>query len=252
MQLSIQTTTALAFVLASVRWTAFLAIAPPFAGWVPARVRVGLAVGLGAWSASGLDTSSLPGTDPTALIPAVVYQVGVGLALGAIVYVVFAAFAAAGGLVDSFAALTAGPLFDPTSHMSLGPTARLYQMVGMAVLFVSNGHLLLIGGVARSFDAAPLGGLRLERLAEILTRDVGQFLVAGFQIAAPVLGALFVTELLLGLASRAAPQLNVLMLGFGVKSLVLMVVGSIALPILTYAVPLLVDRAVSSMWTTLR
>lgn len=251
MRVSIETTTALAFVLASVRWAAFVAIAPPFAGAVPARVRVALAVGLGAWSASRLEEAATR-TELTDLLAAVVYQVAVGVALGAIVYAVFAAFAAAGGLVDSFAGLTAGPLFDPTSHTSLGPSARLYQMVAIAVLFVTNGHLLLIGGMARSFDAAPLGGLRVERLAQMLTHDVGQFLVAGFQIAAPVLGALFVTELLLGLASRAAPQLNVLMLGFGVKSLVLMVVGSIALPILTFAVPLLVDRTVTSMWSTLR
>jgi flagellar biosynthetic protein FliR len=109
-----------------------------------------------------------------------------------------------------------------------------------------------VAGVVRSFDAAPVGGLHVDRLAAIVTSGIGNFLLAALQIGAPLLGALFVTELLLSLASRAAPQLNILVLGFGAKSLVLITVSTIAIPLLVAVVPRLTGAAVDAMWQLVR
>jgi len=111
---------------------------------------------------------------------------------------------------------------------------------------------VLIGGLMRTFDAAPLGGFRIDRMAELITHNVGQFLIATLQIGAPLLGALFVTELLLGLASRAAPQLNILVVGFGVKGIVLVSLAAAAFPLVVVAVPRLTSASLDAMWALVR
>jgi flagellar biosynthetic protein FliR len=72
------------------------------------------------------------------------------------------------------------------------------------------------------------------------------------QIGAPILGALFVTELLLGLASKAAPQLNILVVGFSLKSIVLVMLGAAAFPLVVFAVPRLTSASIDAMWTLVR
>lgn len=237
-----------AFLFATIRCGAWLSIAPPFQGAVPARVRGGLAVALGLALAPRLAASGdLPTDDTWGILAGSVYQAAIGLALGFLVAVLFQAFSAAGGMIDAFGALTSAQLFDPLSESATGPVSRLYQLLGTIALFATNGHLLLVGGLVRTFDAAPVDGLRLDRLGTLLTRDVLQFLLAALQIAAPVLAALFLAEVLLGLATRAAPKLNIMIVGFGVKSLVLIMVTGAALPLVPYVLQFLVRDALGLM-----
>lgn len=92
-----------------------------------------------------------------------------------------------------------------------------------------------------------MSGFRLDRVGTLITHDVQAFLIAAVQVSAPILGALFVTELLLGLASRAAPKLNVMVLGFGAKSLVLFMLLGAALPLIPYVSAQLLKEAMSVM-----
>lgn len=253
MGVAIDPTTLVAFLLVSTRCAAWLFIAPPFQGAVPAKVRGGLALAIGLLLTPEVSRNAhLPVDDTGKLIAAMLYQVGIGLALGFVVFVIFQAVSAAGSMIDMFAGLTSAQVFDPMSKAAAGPFSRYYQLIATAVLFITGGHLLLLGGLARSFDAAPIGGLHMERLGRLLTADVGNFLVAALQIGAPVLGALFVTELLIGLASRAAPQLNVMVLGFGIKGLVTLMLTSVALPLLVGTLPSLVSSSLSGMWALVR
>lgn len=253
MRLAIDPQLLIAFLFASTRCAAFLFIAPPFQGLVPPTARAGLALVLGMSLAPQLAASGgLPVDDTVSIIGGLLFQVGVGLALGFLVYVIFQAAMTAGSMIDYFGGLTSAQLFDPMTRSQMGPMGRFYQLMATVVLFATGGHLLLIGGLFRSFDAAPVSGLRLDRLGVLLTRDVGQFMVAAIQIGAPVLGALFITELLVGLASKAAPQLNVMVLGFSVKSLVVLVLSGLSLPLLIAVVPHLVSDALGGMWALVR
>jgi len=242
-----------AFLLTSTRCAAWLAVSPPFQGAVPGKVRAGLALALGLVVAPSLSHNpDLPIGDTGALVGSLVFQVAIGLALGTLVMVLFQAVMSAGSSIDTFAGLTSASIYDPTSRSSAAPMGRLYQTLGTLVLFATGGHLVLIGGLMRTFDAAPLGGFRIDRMAELITHNVGQFLIATLQIGAPLLGALFVTELLLGLASRAAPQLNILVVGFGVKGIVLVSLAAAAFPLVVVAVPRLTSASLDAMWALVR
>lgn len=241
-----------AFLLAATRCGAFLSIAPPFQGAVPAKIRAGLSVALGLALAPHLATQQIPVDDTGALMGSLVFQAGIGLALGFLVFVLFQAAQSAGSAIDTFAGLTAAQIYDPMSRSNSSPMGRLYQMLGTLLLFVTGGHLLIIGGLTRSFDAAPVTGFKTDRMAELVTVGVGQFLIAALQIAAPILGVLFVTELLLGLASKAAPQLNILVVGFSVKGLVLLTMAATAVPLLAVVIPQVTMKAIDAMWALVR
>lgn len=246
-QLSFDPQWMVAFVFATIRCASWLSIAPPFQGAVPVRVRAGLSLALGLAMTPRLMTADLPIEDTWGLVLGAVHQAVIGLALGFLVAVLFQAVSAAGGMIDAFAALTSAQLFDPLAQSVAGPTQRFYQTIGTAVLFATNGHLLLLAGLTRTFELSPTSGFRLERMGPILLHDVLTFLTAAVQIAAPILGALFITEILLGLASRAAPKLNIMVMGFGAKSLVLFMLVGAALPLIPSVTGRLVTDALGAM-----
>lgn len=237
-----------AFMFATIRCGAWLSIAPPFQGAVPVKIRAGLSMGLGLAMAPRLMSGKTPlSTETWPLVTGALHNAVIGLVLGFLVYVLFQAVSSAGGMIDAFAAFTSAQLFDPMTKTTSGPVSRLYATLGTAVLFVTNGHLILIGGLARTFELSPVSGFHFDRLGSLLVHDIASFLTAAVQIAAPILGALFVTELLLGLASRAAPKLNIMVLGFGAKSLVLFMLLGAALPLIPYVSAQLLKEALQVM-----
>jgi len=238
----------IAFLLVTIRASAWTAISPPFQGNVPVKVRIAFSVSLGLLLAQKIShTADLPVDDTTTLIGAVLFQVAIGVALGFLTQILYSAVASAGAAIDMFAGLQSAAMFDPALQQTSGPMSRMFAALAGLVLFSTGGHLLLVGGFARTFDAAPVSGFHLDRLGVLLTHDLGEFMLATLQIGAPVLGALFVTELLLALASKAAPQLNIMIVGFGAKALVMFVFATAALPLIVVGVPKLIADSVRSM-----
>ncbi|MEM7339741.1 MAG: flagellar biosynthetic protein FliR [Actinomycetota bacterium] len=232
-----------AFGLAMTRLVAAFTIAPPFGGlMLPVRVRVALAVAIAIAATPSAVTTEVP-LDPVPLAIAVAYQVVVGLIFGYLLQLVLSAPTLAGGLVDSVAGLSAGALFDPSLNTSSSAGGRLHQMTALIVLVITDGHLLMIRGVIRTYEAAPLSGLRIAPLPDVLRDGVAAMLLAAIEIALPLLVALLLTEVMLGLASRAAPRLNVMILGFAVKSLVFLLGFALTIPLLINAVAALLDQA---------
>ena len=247
MGLTLDPAQAATFVMASVRIMAFLLVAPPFAGaMVPTRVKVGMSVVL-AMIVTPRMTETLSGVDTASVISGIVFQAAMGAALGFIILILFSAVQAAGQLIDFSAAFSSAAAFDPFSQASSTPVARLYQMLATLLLFSTGGYLLFIGGLLRSFDAAPMSGFELGTISATLTEGLANFFVAALQIAAPLMAALFMAELLLGLLAKAAPQMNLLVIGFGTKSLVVLGLGGMALMLLPRAVELIVDMALRGM-----
>jgi flagellar biosynthesis protein FliR len=238
-----------AFLLAFARAVAWLTVCPPFNnGGIPARVRAALAFGLALLmtpilKAEGfvLDTSNM-----FVFVSALLFQVVMGVAIGFVVYLVFVTVRVAGDLVDLQAGFAAASIYDPFSQAVATPIGRFTQLVAITILFAINGHLMLVRGFVETFRAAPVDGLRVDRLAEVLTVDLVRLLVAALEIAAPLLATLFLTELVLGLLSRVSPQMNVLVLGFIAKTLVVVVLVGMGMRVLPAVVENLLDDAIRS------
>ncbi len=238
-----------AVLLAGVRMVAFLVIAPPFSfNAFPLRIKGMLAVGL----ALAVAPRVVPGyasPDTGGFILALLLEILVGGVLGFLVLVVFSAIQSAGNLIDLFGGFQLAQGFDPQSMVNGAQFTRLYQMTALALLFASGGYQLILGGLARSFAALPVGGgIDLAVPLETITAAVGQMLLAAVQIAGPLIVVLFLADAGLGLLTRVAPALNAFALGFPLKILITLTLGAAGFMALPGIVASLTDDAVTSMW----
>lgn len=218
MELSIDADRLEATMLAGVRLVAFFVIAPPFSyrafpGTVKVILGLGLAIGVAPRVALGYESLA---TGPFLL--ALLTQLVVGLSLGFLVFLVFAAVQSAGALIDLFGGFTLAQAFDPQSQVNGAQFTRLFQMAALALLFTSGGYQLIVGGLVRSFDAVPLtGAFAVDGLAHALVAAMSQMFLATLQIAGPLVVVLFLADVGLGLLTRVAPALNAFQMGFPIK-----------------------------------
>lgn len=232
------------YLLALVRAAAWVFVSPPFGNrMLPVQVKLGFAAALALALGPKLAEHAVP-LEVGPLLGAAVLQVGAGLALGFIGVLLLGAFQSAGSLIDLFGGFTMAQIFDPSTGSSTSIFGRFYSLLATTLLFATNGHLLLVRGFLTSFDAAPLTGLSLDGIGELLTEDLGRFFLAAVQIALPLLAALFLAEVALGLLSRAAPAMNVFMLGMPLKILLTVSLAGLALPLLPGALDNLVRPVV--------
>ena len=204
--------------LASVRMTAFLVVAPPFAHHaIPGRIKAMLGIGLGLAVSQRLSSDALP-NDTAGFVTAVVLELATGLVLGFLVMVVFAAIQSAGSLIDLFSGFQMAQAFDPQMMINGAQFTRLMQMAALALLFASDGYQLVIGGLAGSYTALPLaGGLDLSQPVEAMMGAVTGMFISAVQIAGPLLVVLVLADVGLGLLTRVAPALNAFAMGFPLK-----------------------------------
>lgn len=235
-----------AFLLASVRILAWLAVVPPFAGrTVPTMAKVVLSLGLAlAVAPSG---AAIP-LDTVSLLVNVGTQVAVGLALGFVTMLLLGAVAAAGSLIDVFGGFALAQGFDPLSMNQNTVFGKFHQMLAVVLLFVSGGHLLVIGGLLRTFHFLPLGtSPDWSGAPDVLVKAFGLFFVTAVQIALPMIAVLFLADLGLALLTKVAPQLNAINVMFPAKiGLTLLLLG-LSFPVLPTAVSRLADLATQAM-----
>lgn len=233
--------------LAGVRFAAFFVVAPPFAHrGIPGAVKAMLSVGLALAVLPRLEPTSTTSTGE--FVGDLVLEAVVGAALGFLVSLVFAAVQAAGNLIDLFGGFQLAQAFDPQNMTSGAQFARLYNWTCLVLLFVSGAYQVLIGGLARSFDAVPPGtGLDLAAMASAVTTGLTDMFLAALQIGGPLLIVLFLTDVGLGLLTRVSPALNAFAMGFPLKILMTVTFAGFAYLALPGVVGDLTECAVQAM-----
>jgi flagellar biosynthesis protein FliR len=234
----------LAFFLAFIRALAWLVVVPPFSNKtiVPRTALIGIAGGLGLLAIPQIAQSHIP-TDTAGLIGAIVLQIFTGAALGLSVLVLISAVTAAGGMIDLFGGLNLPPAVDPLSENQTPMIGQFYEQVALALLFITNGELLLVRGFETSFGAAGLTLSSSATATNVLAADLATFFTATLEIAAPLIVVLFATQISLAMLSKAAPQMNVWILGFPIQALMSLVFVAIGIKVLPGYLNNLVGRA---------
>jgi flagellar biosynthesis protein FliR len=244
----ISTASLTALLLASVRAAAWLVVCPPFnSRIVPAPVKALLAVALSLPLVPDL-ADQVPALDAGALLVAGVEQAVVGVALGFVTAIFFAAIQAAGDLIDTFGGFSLSFAFDPMSASQSSVFGRFYNLVAVTLLFITDGHQMVLRGFLQSYQTLPLDGtLSLARLGAVLSHGLPAMFLAALQIAGPLIAVLFLTDVAFGLLNRVAPALNAFALGFPAKILITLLLGGTALAALPNALEGLIGRAVQAV-----
>jgi flagellar biosynthetic protein FliR len=236
-----------AFALALVRAAAWLFVSPPFnTRMIPISVKIGISAALALAATPHVVGPNIP-LDTGPFIVALLTNVMVGLTLGLFTMILVNALQAAGALVDLFAGFSLAAVFDPLNQSNVAIFGRFYELVAVTLLFTTNAYLLLVNGWFRSFKVVPAQGIAFADIANVLTKNLGEFLIAAIEVAGPVLGCLFLAEVTLGLLSRAAPSLNVFSLAFPLRVIVALIVVALAVPLISPAVTNLVHDAMAPL-----
>lgn len=198
------------------RVVAFFAVAPIFNNiGLPVRIRLltGIAVTLGILPLlpppPAIDINSGTG------LWIIAREMSIGVAMGFAMRIVFSALIMAGEQIGFQMGLGFAIFYDPQSSAQTPVISQFLSLITTLMFLSINGHLMLISTMAQSFQAIPIGthALPADSWSNIVLFG-SKIFSAGLLFALPVTIALLVTNLALGVLTKAAPQLNLFAIGF--------------------------------------
>lgn len=219
-------------------------MAAPFfsAAQIPVQLRVLIALAVG-FPALSLVETALPAEGLLSLmgLMMVIAEVVAGLAIGFALQIAFSSSLLAGELISSAVGLSFAASVDPASGQGSPVIGTIISILATFLLLTSGGHLIFIETVHDSYLALPPGQawLSFEQI-DAMVRFGGQIFLLGFAIALPVVAAMILVQLLLGLLSRSAPQLNM----FSVSLPATVLIG---LALLAFALPTMADGLATAL-----
>jgi flagellar biosynthetic protein FliR len=144
----------------------------------------------------------------------------IGIGMGIATNLVFEAVQMAGQVLGVQMGYSLVNILDPQTQVDTTVVALFYQSIVMLLFLRMDVHYWLLRAVVNSFVYLPAGTTHLSSLFTMaVVKTVGQIFGLGIQIAAPVLSATLVADIVLGLLGKASPQLPLMLLGPAVKSL---------------------------------
>jgi flagellar biosynthetic protein FliR len=225
------------FLLVLVRVFGMFVVAPFYASdAIPVRIRVISAVYITAcvFPLTANYVGPVPGNmfDYAMLI---VSEAMIGILIGFMMSIIFSAFQLAATFFSFQMALGIAEVIDPFSEVGVTVVGQLWTLMGVMVFIAIDGPQMLVMGTVESFRTARVFSLADQ--GKTVTRALVDALVSMFvvslKLSFPILITLFLLAVVLGLLAKAAPQMNIFMLGFpiqiGVGFLIMIVVlGAVA------------------------
>lgn len=216
--------------LLSLRLGATFAFSPLLsAAAIPGPVRILLVLGLAGALSLALGLPALPTAlldQPGVLFAAGMTELALGASLGLGIQLAFGAFSLAGRLLDVQIGFGLVQVFDPLSNVRGSVLTTVFDQLAVLMFFLLNVHHVLLRGLAWSLERFPIAQpWPLGNALAPLLKQVSAMFALGLALAAPVVFCILLVELALGVVAHALPQINMLVLGLGIK----IVVGLFAL-----------------------
>jgi flagellar biosynthetic protein FliR len=227
----------LIFTLVLTRTSGLLIASPVFGSTqAPATVRALISLALAALIMPSQWFATLP--YPGSLLVYVLVIGGelvIGLVLGMGISILLGGIQMAGDMVSRVGGLTLSEIFDPTTSSNVPLFSQLLGLLSTALFMILGGHRMLLGGLLDTFSAIPPGGGVamffgtgdgasdpgfLASLVQMFLLLITQSFHVAIRAAAPVVTAVLLATLVLGLISRTLPQLNVMVVGFGLNAMI--------------------------------
>jgi flagellar biosynthetic protein FliR len=210
------------FFLAFTRIMAIIIHVPVLGGQnIPNQVRIGLGFVL---SIALIPWQPLP--EDAASIGFIAYGVSIGkeILIGTLIGysadLAFGAIQMTGGAMGLGSGFESSRIFNPSMGDSGSAFDQIFVMTATIVFLMINGHHLVITAIQKTFELLPINGSLPFDGLETIMRTTSTFIMAGIHLALPVMTALILTDLTLGLLARVAPQVQVYFLGLPVKVVV--------------------------------
>jgi flagellar biosynthetic protein FliR len=223
------------FLLVFTRVFSFMVIAPFFAlPGIPTLAKFGLSFFLAV-----VIYPVLPGTPVNVSGNLIGYMLALtketitGLSLGILVNIIFSGIRNAGQYMDFQMGFGLANAVDPLTGIQGTMIGQFINLLGLVFFFNIDGHHRLINAFGNSYQLVPLNAAGFNYASGLIAAKAfaGMSLLA-LQISAPLLAVLIIVDLALGFVAKAAPQINVFLLGFPLKILAGLFILFIILPLL--------------------
>lgn len=227
------------FLLIFLRVGALFVFAPAYSTpFIPTMVRAALVLGLSLCLAVLGVAGEVPVPGSLSVFVAYVAQeILLGMLLGFVANLIFVAAQFGGQVVGVDMGLGIVSVLDPQFETQVSIMSQVQFVLAILLFLAVGGDRMLITSFAASFQKIAPGQLVLSgRATEVLITLTGSIFATGLRIAAPIIAALFATNVILGIFARSVPQMNMLILGFPLKILVGFLVLGLSLPYLARVV----------------
>ncbi|SEB47098.1 flagellar biosynthetic protein FliR [Paenibacillus sp. GP183] len=217
------------------RITAFFVTVPVYSSRnVPITFKIGFSVFMTFIIFAILGTSN-PVPMDSQYVLLILREILVGVLLGFLVYLFFTAVQTAGSFMDIQIGFGIANVIDPMTGASAPMIGNLKYMIAMLLFLAFDGHHFLIRAIIESYQWIPIQNELFARIyngqiSEFLFKSFSAMFYLAFQLAAPVIAVMFLTDLGLGLLTRVAPQFNVFVVGAPLKMILGFMVIIIVFP----------------------
>jgi flagellar biosynthesis protein FliR len=238
------------FLIVLFRLSGIMILAPFFSSQsIPVYIRIAFTLTASFVLAPSLPLKTIPAelnlSNIAALIPS---EILLGVLLGFAAICVFAGFQFAGQIISFQLGLAYVNVIDPQTEVDSSVFSFLQNYLGLLFFLLINGHHWFLLAINESFTSLPVGGAHIQgSLIQYLIRLSGELLVIGLRIAGPVLAVSVITDIVMGVIGRAAPQINILIVGMPLKLLV----GFGCLSFSFYFLPRYLEGVYSVLYRTL-
>jgi flagellar biosynthetic protein FliR len=222
------------FLLVFVRVTAIV-VSMPLLGenTVPAQVKVAMALLLSLLLyplVAGGFAARVPEAT-LAWVPALALEALVGGVIGFTVRLITAAFEFAGEVAGYVLGLSLAQAVDPQTHLQMPIVGQFLTVLGFLTFLAINAHHVLIAAMVQSFTwVPPLGTEVTAGFADLMVDLVFDLFRLGLQIAAPVVAAMLLVNVAMGIVSRAVPQMHVMLVAMPLTIAIGFIVLGVSLP----------------------
>ncbi len=212
------------FMLVFCRITAFFVTAPVFSSRnVPTSFKIGFSVFVAFLTFSGLGLQPVP--MDALYVLSIFKEILVGLLLGFIGYMFFAVIQTAGSFIDMQMGLSMANILDPMTGTSSPLIGNMKYMLAMLLFLSFNGHHLLLTAIHDSYNWIPLQNdvfarMYSDNMVDFMLRTFTDSFGLAFKMAAPLVVALFLTDVGLGILAKTAPQFNIFVIGVPMKIII--------------------------------
>jgi flagellar biosynthetic protein FliR len=199
---------------------------------IPVRIKVALGLAIAIVLMPGVSAPPISDVMTAPGLALLVQNILIGLIIGFTVRLIFAALEITGELIGLQMGLSFAGFFNPATGQAQTPVASFVSALALLMFVAIDGHLLLIYALGESFRLFPLSGgeFALPLTFERLVRYGAEMFAIGLAIALPFLAVMLLTNVVLGVLARIAPQLNIFAVGFPLTLLVGMAVLLLLLP----------------------
>ena len=205
------------FALVVSRVAGLFSALPVFGGRrLPLRIRVVavMAITMSCYPILAIRAPEIPG-DVFALSLLALREVMIGATISFVTQIIFSAVEYSGQIIGMQMGFTISSIIDPANGTQTQVMSVMQSLLATLMFLSMDIHHLFIRAIFDSFHILPLGGWHPNGgVITFLTRATADVFVLGVRLAAPVMVALLLTSVTLGIMARAFPQMNVFMISF--------------------------------------